>query len=90
MIQLTCVYIFMLAHLQGNILEKYVGTGMVRVMVNLYNLRLYFIYPTFLIYSFFWAIVVQQFGAASGRNADMLFLDKKEIGQLLKIVRSQS
>jgi len=43
---------------QGNILEKYVGTGMFG-------------------------------GGAAGRNMDVLFIDKKEVNQLLKIVRSQ-
>jgi hypothetical protein len=38
----------------------------------------------------FFSFVFFQFGGATaGRHSDMLFLDKKEIGQLLKIVRSQ-
>ena len=47
-----------LLQLQGNILDKYVGTGMFG-------------------------------GGAAGRNVDILFIDKKEVAQLLKIVRSQ-
>jgi hypothetical protein len=40
--------------------------------------------------SLFSFVMLQQFGGATvGRNSDMLFIEKKEVAQLLKIVRSQ-
>ena len=79
----------MIVHLQGNILEKYVGTGMVCLSVPIFKFSLLCVYAPFFFSNISPVFFCEQFGAASGRNADLLFLDKKEIGQLLKIVRSQ-
>ena len=70
----------------GNILEKYVGTGIVRLIFVFNTMALLVCIDVCVLTCLIYAL---QFGGAGGRNSDMLFIEKKEVSALLKVVRSQ-
>ena len=79
----------------GNILEKYQGTGLVRLSTE-YFLECYrkvfdvSFLCSFSHYPFLYALQGDKLMGAAGRNGDMLFMDKKEVIQLMKVVRGQT
>ena len=76
----------------GNILEKYQGTGLVsyvaRMCITGHRIKVVCLIFTF---SFMSNLVLQgdKLMGGGGRNLDILFLDKKEVQHLVKIVRQQ-
>ena len=72
----------------GNILDKYVGMGLVCELQRL-NLLWFYITPSHFRISFFPLVQSDKLMGSTGRTGDMLMMEKKDVNQCLRLIRSQ-